>query len=274
MLLIDSATEQRRRSSRFAPLVSPLCLAQTLNSKKEFGMCWSETASVSMVAIGSVAVAVTAMRGEPKAIWITIGFFTIMEGLQAIGYTVVDDCSNPANISITSLSYLHIAIQPLFINAFAMAIAPALVPAWQRRWVYGLAGLASAFMLLKMVPLQAFGACTPGSPLCGLQTCLISGDWHIGWVLPLNGFMEGLGPVFTFHIWFPSYFLAVFILPLWYGAWRFAVLHLAIGPVMAAALTTNPSEQPAIWCLFSIGIILISLSPYVRDRIMGAYQRA
>ena len=234
-------------------------------------MCWSATASVAMVALGGAAVAVTAMRGEPKAIWITLGFFTVMEGLQAVGYAVVDECSNPANQSITLLSYLHIAFQPLFINAFAMAIAPSPVPKWQARKVYGLAALATGFMLLKLVPLQALGNCTPGSPLCGLQTCLISGDWHIGWILPLNGFMEGFSSTFGIHIWFPAYFLAVFALPLWYGAWRFALFHLLIGPFLAFALTTNPNEQPAIWCLFSIGIILVSLSSFIRVRVMGAH---
>jgi hypothetical protein len=235
-------------------------------------MCWSATASVSMVAIGGAAMAVSVLRKDPKAIWITLGYFTAMEGLQAAGYAVVDDCSNPANTSNTLLSYLHIAFQPLFLNAFAMAIAPAVVPRWKRGWVYGLAAIATAFMLLKLVPLERLGPCTPGSPLCGLQTCLISGDWHIGWMLPLNGMMEGIGPLFGFHLWFPAYFLAVFALPLWYGAWRFSLLHLFIGPLLARSLTTNPNEQPAIWCLFSVGIILISLSPFIRKRVMGAHQ--
>jgi hypothetical protein len=227
-----------------------------------------------MVALGGAATVATAMRGEPKAIWVTVGFFTVMEGLQAVGYAVVDECSNPANISITTLSYLHIALQPLFINAFAMAIAPVPVPQWQRRSVYGLASLACAAMLLKLVPLEALGSCSPGSPLCGLQTCLISGDWHIGWMLPLNGFMEGFSSTFGIHIWFPAYFLAVFLLPLWYGSWRFVLFHLLVGPVLAYALTTNPNEQPAIWCLFSIGILLIALSPFIRVRLMGAHQPA
>ena len=237
-------------------------------------MCWSATASVTMVAMGGAAVAVTAMRGEPKAIWITVAFFTVMEGLQAAGYAVVDECSNPANRSITMLSYLHIAFQPLFINAFAMAIAPFPVPKWQRRRVYGIAALATGFMLLKLVPLQAFGPCTPGSPMCGVQTCLISGDWHIGWILPLNGFMEGIGSASSFHVWFPAYLLAVFVLPLWYGAWRFALFHILFGPLFAFTLTTNLNELPAIWCLFSVGIILVSLSPFIRVRVMGAHQLA
>lgn len=237
-------------------------------------MCWSETASLAMLGIGGAATVLTARRGEPKAIWLTLGYFTFMEGLQAAGYMVVDDCGNPANASITIMSYLHIAFQPLFLNAFAMAIAPTPVPDWKRRRVFGLAALATAFMLLKMVPFEAFGTCALGSPLCGLRTCLFSGDWHIAWMLPLNGLMEGIAPVFGYHLWFPAYFLAAFVLPLWYGAWRFVGFHFLIGPVLAASLTANPSEQPAIWCLFSIGIILISLSPFVRYRVIGAHRLA
>jgi len=155
-----------------------------------------------------------------------------------------------------------------------MAIAPAAVPAWQRRSVYGLAAIATGFMLLKLVPMQTFGACTLGSPMCALQTCLISGDWHIGWILPLNGLMEWGGSYLPFNAYFPSYLLVVFALPLWYDAWRFALFHLFIGPFMAFLLTTNLNERPAIWCLFSVGIIVISLSPFIRVRMMGAHQPA
>ena len=63
---------------------------------------------------------------------------------------------------------------------------------------------------------------------------------------------------------FPTYWLAVFLLPLIYGAWRFVIFHALAGPILASLLTSNPNETPAIWCLFSIGIILIGLSPLIR----------
>jgi hypothetical protein len=59
-----------------------------------------------------------------------------------------------------------------------------------------------------------------------------------------------------------------------YGAWRFAVFHAVAGPILASMLTGNPNEMPAIWCLFSIGIILIALSPTVRFWIFGAARPA
>jgi hypothetical protein len=64
--------------------------------------------------------------------------------------------------------------------------------------------------------------------------------------------------------------LSVFVLPLIYGAWRFAVFHLIVGPILAYNLTNNPNEYPAIWCLFSIGIVLVALSPMVRRQVAPA----
>lgn len=45
-------------------------------------MCWSEGASLAMVAVGTVATVVTWRRGDPPAIPITLAFFASMEALQ------------------------------------------------------------------------------------------------------------------------------------------------------------------------------------------------
>ncbi|MEL6418044.1 MAG: DUF5765 domain-containing protein, partial [Pseudomonadota bacterium] len=42
-----------------------------------------------MVGLGTAATVAAARRGEPKAIWLTMGYFTAMEALQAAGYRVV-----------------------------------------------------------------------------------------------------------------------------------------------------------------------------------------
>ena len=227
-------------------------------------MCWSAEASVAMVAVGGVATVVTVRRGDPVAIWAALGYFTFMEALQAAGYAVVDQCGTPGNRVITQLSYLHIAFQPLLINAFAMAIAPVPVSPKMRKWVFGLAGLATAVLLLRLVPFEPFGRCVPPSSFCGPDWCLRSGEWHIAWEVPLNGLFS------SDAVLIPSYFLAVFLLPLVYRAWRFVVFLALAGPLLAMTLTSDPNEMPAIWCLFSIGIILISLSPTIRHRVMGA----
>ena len=232
-------------------------------------MCWSESASVAMVGLGAFATVVTARRGEDTAIPVTLGFFTVMEALQVGGYWVLDECQLKANRTATLLSYLHIALQPIVINAFAMAVAPAAVSPAMRRLVYALAALATAMLLLRLVPFGWAGQCQPGDPLCGPAFCTASGNWHIAWEMPLNDMWRSLGVPFADVVEFPFYFLSVFALPLIYGAWRLVLFHAAFGPILAMTMTDNPNEMPAIWCLFSVGLVLVGLSPLLRSRILG-----
>ena len=230
-------------------------------------MCWGLAASAAMVAAGAAGTALTLRRGEPWAIPATLAYFAVMEALQVGGYATLGACGTPANRAVTAASYLHIVFQPLLINAFAMAIAPQPVTAPMRRAVYALAALASAALLLRLVPIPALGPCVAGTSMCADAFCTRAGAWHIAWEVPLNGGLQALAGSW---VEFPAYFLAVFALPLAYGAWRFVVLHALLGPILAWTLTSDPDEMPAIWCLVSVGILGIALSPTVRHRVMGA----
>lgn len=224
-------------------------------------MCFSNTATLAMIGLGTAATVITARRGEPAAIPLTLAYFTLMEGLQAVGYQVVDQCGTPVNRAVTVASYVHIGLQPLVINAFLLAITPGPVSPAMRRTVLGLAGLGSALVLARLLPI---GTCPPGQVLCGPGFCTRSGEWHIAWDMPLNGMWNWLQPLTDGMASFPAYVAAVFLLPLAYGAWRFVLMHAALGPVLATLLTDDPGEMPAIWCLFSVGLLLMGLSPAIR----------
>lgn len=229
-------------------------------------MCWGFSVSVAMVGAGAVAMAVTIAQGRPTAIPVTIGYFTVMEALQALGYPVVDRCGSPLNQSVAFLSVLHIIFQPFFINAFAMELVPEPVRLRVRTAVYGACVLSAVAMLMQLYPFDWAGVCRPGSVLCGPALCTISGEWHIGWEVPFNGLAVPLEQALGLPAPFPTYVLAAFVVPLLYGAWRFVIFHALVGPILAILLTDNPNEMPAIWCLFSIGILLVSLSPWLWRR--------
>ena len=223
-----------------------------------------------MIVVGAAATVVAARRQEPAAIWMTLAYFTLMEALQLAGYGLIDQCSLGANKAVAGLSYLHIAFQPIAINLFAMAIAPSPPSRNMRRWGLGLSMLASAILVARLLPLDVLGSCAAGDVLCGDAFCTRSGEWHIAWEVPLNDLPGVLGVPSQFT----AYMLAVFVLPLVYGCWRFVLFHAAFGPMFAMALTDDPNEMPAIWCLFSIGLLLIALSPVIRHRVMGARRSA
>ena len=124
-------------------------------------MCWSEGASLAMVGVGAVATVVTWKRGDPPAIPITLAFFASMEALQFWGYQTIDQCELPGNQASALLSYVHIALQPLFINAFGMALVGG-VSARMWRTIMGLTAVVSLLLLMRMVPMAWVGACVPG----------------------------------------------------------------------------------------------------------------
>ena len=228
-------------------------------------MCWSMEASVAVAGAGAAVAAYGARTGEPRAIWLTVAYFSLMEGLQAVGYAVVDRCDDRVNQTVTVLSYLHIAFQPFFINALALYFVP---PAVARRLalpVYALSALSAAAMLLQLYPFDWAGTCRIGRPLCGPVACTVSGEWHIAWQLPLNGLGNALEGVALVASGFPTYVLIGMVLPFLYGSWRFGLFHLLFGPLLAQLLTRNPSEWPAIWCLFSIGLLLLVVETPLRD---------
>ena len=230
-------------------------------------MCWSMEASAGLVVAGAFATTVTYRRGDSAAIWGTMTYFTAMEALQVAGYLVIDDCGTSSNRSVTLLSYLHIVFQPFFISWFAMELVPKPVKDKARRWVFVLCGVSAAVMLIQILPWHVLGKCSPGSPLCGVSYCTVSGNWHIAWMVPYNAFMVPVDDALGTDIGFPTYMLAAFVLPLAYGAWRFVLVHAFAGPVLASMLTDNPNEMPAVWCLLSIAILCIGLSPLVRRSV-------
>jgi hypothetical protein len=231
-------------------------------------MCWSMGASVAMVGAGAVATGISLRRGDTPAIPATFAYFTAMEALQVAGYAELDRCGAPANQVVALLSYLHIAFQPLFINAFAMAILQGGVARPVRAGVFIASGLSAAVMLVQLYPFDWAGPCPEGALMCSARLCVVSGDWHIAWEVPWNGLVPhfSFGP---FATTFPTYALTVFLLPVLYGAWRFALYHLLAGPTLASLLTSNQNEMPAVWCLFSIGLLTIGLLPALRRRVGG-----
>ena len=229
-------------------------------------MCWSLTATITATGLGVAATGLAIAQGQPRASWVTLGYFTAMEALQVAGYSVIDQCGISSNQTIALLSFLHIVFQPFFINAFAMELVPNPVKQKIRRWVYFCCALSSSVMLIQLYPFSWAGSCNLGAPLCGTSLCIVSGEWHIAWNVPYNGMLQPLAKLIGIQSGFPTYLLTVFVMPLIYGAWRFTLFHALAGPILAMMLTPNPNEVQAVWCLFSIGILLIGTSPLIRKQ--------
>jgi hypothetical protein len=220
-------------------------------------MCWSGPASAALATLGLASTAYAAYKKDSIMLWGCLGYFTLMEALQAFTYSVIDDCGNPANQVATLLGYLHITFQPFFINSVSLYFINQRVARKVAPFAYGICFLSAIMMLIKMYPFFPWAEqCIPGvRPMCGKIICSFHGNWHIAWSLPVND----IGDHFSWYL------LAGFILPFCYGSWRFTLYHLFTGPILARLTTSNLNEWPAVWCLFSIDLLLVITNTRVRN---------
>lgn len=222
-------------------------------------MCWSPTASLVLGSAGAGVAGYAHTKGETPYFTIPLAYFSLMEFIQFFSYASINQCALESNTWLTTLSYVHVAFQPLFFNMLFMSALP--VPARTRRVVFALSLAVSALLLLKLVPIVPASLCALGETLCGSAMCTVRGNWHLAWQVPLYN-LPIPGDIFYY------YGFAVFILPLFYGAWIGVTLGLTTGPILTYLLTSgNPNEWPAVWCLFSVAYILLGATPYYQ-RIM------
>ncbi len=220
-------------------------------------MCWSGEASAVLAAGGFASTGYFAYQGEDKRLWLPLGYFSLMEALQAFTYTVIDDCSSHANQFATLLGFLHIVFQPFLINTISLYFVPEKVRAKVEFWVFAITLMGAFTMIVSIYPFEWAELCRPGvAPFCGEKLCSISGSWHISWQMPRTVVWWVFGA--------KAYALTAFILPLLYGSWRFTLYHILTGPFLAFLTTGSLNEWAAVWCLFSIGLLVAVVKTPIR----------
>ncbi|MCP4413728.1 MAG: hypothetical protein GY808_14300 [Gammaproteobacteria bacterium] len=233
-------------------------------------MCWSGEASAVVAVVGLASTVYFYKKGESRALCAALFYFSLMELIQAYTYTVIDQCYNPRNTVATWLGYIHISFQPIFINMVSMHFLPKAVRVKIAKPVYFLSFLAAIIFMARMLPINWEALCYQwkyhlpflsdikySMPFCGEKMCSVSGDWHIAWEAPAAA-----------NLWMANtYAIAAFFLPIFYGAWRMTIYHLITGPLLAILTTNNANEYAAVWCLYSIGLLLLLIKTPIRKLI-------
>ena len=214
-------------------------------------MCWSLGASAVMAIVGFGVAAYGIRKKWDSFLWVPIIYFSFMELLQTITYPFIDQCSLPINQLLTFLGYIHISFQPFFINMLMLHFIPKNTRNKIQGYVFALCLVSTVLMLINLYPFSWAGTC-PGGVFCGADLCSLTGSWHLGWSIPLNGLV----------ILLYSYSFAVFLMPMVYGSWKASLCNAIIGTTTALLLAESPHEWPAVWCLFSIPCIVMAVSQY------------
>ena len=223
-------------------------------------MCWTAPVSLALGTAGVATAAYSHKKGESKYFTIPLLYFSLMEFLQFFSYFYVNDCALSVNTTLTFFSWVHMAFQPIFVNMFLFRTVPNFPSPRIRKMIYGACLFFAGLLMIKLIPFYPQSVCTWGT-ICGPLWCTVSGNWHIAWSVPWYTFPIP-GDAFVY------YSLAAFGLPLLYGAWRGALVIVLSGPILAYFLTGgNWQEWPAVWCLYSVAIILYGVvKRYLADR--------
>ena len=228
-------------------------------------MCWSGPASLAVASVGVSGSFWARQKGTCKERWLTLMYFTGMEFLQAVTYSVINLCDLPSNQWLTRISFAHIAFQPFFINIFAMSFIPEERKLRVRKYVFAACALGALLMLYKLYVPNPAAACDVAEEfICGSDTCSYKGDWHIAWRLYMS----------TFDSWHQAYMIPAFLVPILYGSWRWVVYHALVGPIPALFMTSNKDEMPAIWCLMSIGFLITTHIKFLEHWLETPKRRA
>lgn len=62
-----------------------------------------------------------------------------------------------------------------------------------------------------------------------------------------------------------AYMYAALVLPLLYGSWKLELYHVITGPMLSFFSTSNMNEWAAVWCLYSIVLLLLLIKTPVRN---------
>jgi len=221
-------------------------------------MCWSGEASATLATVGLATTAYFAYKKESPHIWVPLGYFALMELLQAFTYTVIDQCGEPLNRFLTLLGYLHIAFQPFFVNMLSLYFVPSAIRKRVTPFVHICCIIGAIAMSAKLFQHPALGTCNlKVEPVCSSILCSTSGNWHIAWNLPLNNLPMAI----------IVYLLVCAVLPMLYGSWKIVSWHMIFGPGLAIVMNTQNNEWPAVWCLLSISLIMVVAKTPLRRRL-------
>merc|ERR1712137_1055586 len=192
-----------------------------------------------------------------------------MEVLQVAQYYYIDQCSLPLNQFLTVLGLLHIAFQPCFSNLALYGLSKnRLEDQEEAKYAIKLSFLAGCALFARWVFADYAIFPFPNGPnatnewMVGPRTCSFTGPTHVGWELTMIE-VSYFAPSFFIHLF--CMFAPVLLMSLKSkfhflkfgscGAFLFVT-----GPVLAAYITGDRFEQPAVWCFFSVSQLVLIMA--------------
>ena len=212
--------------------------------------------SLAFAALGIAGLIYVKDKRKPVFISAVILFYVLMELLQTVQAYIVNDCTNPINISLTEIAYIFVISQPLLWNSFFYLNS---LPSEQPLFKVGIA-LAIGWMIFNILGRILYGT---GRPLTETDTvyasdkvCTMKGSSHLYWKWT-SANLGDFNATFIMHllIWFIPALLSVSHLT--------TAVILILGALASAGITYYMGDMrgfTAAWCYVSIPLVFLIMS--------------
>eukprot|EP01104_Vermistella_antarctica_P006354 TRINITY_DN17058_c0_g1_i1.p1 TRINITY_DN17058_c0_g1~~TRINITY_DN17058_c0_g1_i1.p1 ORF type:complete len:266 (+),score=35.95 TRINITY_DN17058_c0_g1_i1:67-798(+) len=216
-------------------------------------MCFNQPISLGFAVVAFTSAYIVYRCTNNIRLSFPIAYFGLMEALQFIQYFVIDECSSPINKALTLVAYVHICFQPLVTAILGSGLSITKEEKGGSYMLIRLGVVAGVCMLAKFLlhpwapDMDILEECPSYDWYRGNDLCTYSGTVHLAWAVPLYP-PTYMVPSSNLH--FFLFFAPCFV------SWKFVpmgLIILATGPLLSMYLTDNLHEQPAIWCLVSVG---------------------
>ena len=228
-------------------------------------MCFSEKASLSMGIFGGLSSIVIYKYINIKAA-MCIFYFTLMQIIHYLGYTVIDKCDNKLNQTLSDLNYIHICFQPpiYLLGLWGLFEKYKVITPIQLKSFYILIPMAIVTSILSFLQMYEFKnpilnvtdkLITKTSSECDLcgEKCSFSGKQHIKFTLPLRKGPEYFTPGTYSHFLF-------FFIPLLFfnNTTRIISLFMFLSAFIPHVIyKLEGAETATTWCGISVVQIIL-----------------
>lgn len=216
-------------------------------------MCFSPLVTWSTAGLGFATSLFAISKNKPATLYLPPAYFGFMEVLQGLMYIELHFPSQWIVNILVYTAYIHVCFQPLVFNYWLGSfINPAKKAIY--RFTLQLCFIGALFLLSRMFMSGATPLCNSYETLCSATPQVYYGFHHIVWSIPLAaGGFRYVTPSIFLHMF-------LFFMPgVLFGLYRLMIAFFVLGPLLAAYITPNVSEQSSIWCVMGLWLLVITI---------------
>ncbi|MFZ2315744.1 MAG: DUF5765 domain-containing protein [Gammaproteobacteria bacterium] len=216
-------------------------------------MCFNPMITWATAGLGLATFILVKAKKKPATLYLPPLYFGFMEMLQGIMYTQINSDSLFLVNFLVYFAYLHVCFQPLVVNYWlGYFIRP------DQKKIYDftlkLCFIGGLFLLSRVFVTGDAPLCNSFETLCSAKPEVFYGSHHIAWSLPLVAAgWKYFTPSIALHMF-------LFFIPgILFGFYRLMLLFFIFGPLLAAYITSNASEQSSIWCVIGLWWLVLTI---------------